>query len=230
MHFRLFLTDHSRLPLAEGLLAGLEARAGEELAIEYWHDPSNPGYGAGNNHAFQRAGKADFFLVANPDLEFMPDSLLAGLAFFAAHPDVGVIAPALIENDGNVRPACFRPPDILTLAMRGLGYTASNSSRIARYECRDWEPETPVFNPPLMSGCCLFFQADAFFRLGGFDAAYFLYFEDFDLSRRAARLGISAYCPWMRVRHAGGGAAAKGWRHWWWYLRSGWRYYRQAGR
>jgi len=223
---RLILIDHSPQLAKPEVIASWRQACG--MDVDYCHDPGNPGFGAGHNAAFRRAVDADFFLIANPDLDFAPDSLVTGLGFLAAHPATGIVAPALDDDDG-LRPACFRPPDALTLILRGLGVTARTSRRIARYECRDWDPGQPVFVPPLMSGCCLLFRADVFDRLGGFDPNYFLYFEDFDLTRRAARLGVSAYCPTMRVKHAGGGAGRKGFVHAIHFLRSALRFFSTHG-
>lgn len=214
------LTDHSPKPATLAELDEWRSLVG--VTLEYDSVGANPGFGAGHNRAFRRVSSADFFLVANPDLEFAPDSLAAGLAFLGANPDVGLVAPALIDEVAGLRPACFREPDALTLLMRGLGWR--DGTRNLRYECRDWDATRPVFNPPLLSGCCMLFRAETYDRLGGFDEGYFLYFEDFDLSRRAR--AVSAYCPAMRVRHFGGKTAQKGWRHRWWYLRSAWRYHR----
>lgn len=222
---RLLLTDHSPEAVTVQREQRWRALCPPWLQYDYRHDPRNPGFGAGHNAAWDRCGEADYFLVVNPDVEFAVDALQAGLRFLARHPGVGVIAPALVERDGSLRPACFRRPDPLTLLMRALGIGAGKSQRVARYECRDWDPRAVVFNPPCMSGCCLLFRGATFARLGGFDPSYFLYFEDFELSRRAAALGVSAYCPSMRVSHFGGGAAAKGWRHRWWFVRSALRYY-----
>jgi GT2 family glycosyltransferase len=196
--------------------------------LQYHHNPANPGFGAGHNAAFCRAVGADFFLVANPDLAFAPEALVAGLEFFSAHPQSGVLAPLLVDAD-DLRPACFRPPDLLTLALRACGLTARHSRRIARYECRDWDVRQAMFDPPLLSGCCLLFRASAYRKLGGFDPRYFLYFEDFDLTLRANQLGLSAYCPAMRVAHAGGGASRKGLRHQMHFMRSAWRFFAAHG-
>lgn len=223
---RVVLMDHSPLPAMPELISSWQRVCG--MDVEYFHNPGNPGFGAGHNAIFRSLASTDFFLVANPDLEFDVTALTAGLAFLAAHPETGVIAPGLIEKDA-LRPACFRSPDFLTLGMRAFGLDARHSQRIARYECRDWDASRPVFAPTLMSGCCLLFRADAFERLGGFDPNYFLYFEDFDLTRRAARLGLSAYCPAMRVKHAGGGASRKGVRQQMYFLRSAWRFFATHG-
>jgi hypothetical protein len=50
-------------------------------------------------------------------------------------------------------------------------------------------------------------------EIGGFSESFFLYFEDFDLSLRAAACGELAWVPAVRITHHGGKAARKGWRH-----------------
>jgi GT2 family glycosyltransferase len=226
---RLILVDHSPQAQTEAMLAEWRTLCGDTLPLEYVSDPSNPGFGAGHNRAFALAGReADVFLVANPDLEFAADSLAAGLRFLAAHPASGLVAPALLKDDGSLAPACFRYPDLLTLALRLVGgHLAEARSR--RYECRDWDATRPVFDPPIVSGCCMLFRRDAFAALGGFDPGYFLYFEDFDLSRRASRRELLAYCPGMHIRHHGGGAGRKGLRHVFLFLRSARRFFSAHG-
>jgi hypothetical protein len=79
--------------------------------------------------------------------------------------------------------------------------------------------------------------SDALIRAKGFDEAYFLYFEDFDLSLRMGEIGRLDYVPAMRIEHAGGHAARKGFSHLRMFMQSGfrffnthgWRFFRQAG-
>jgi len=221
------LRDHGPSPACGLQIVQWQAALGSKWPLHYLHSPDNPGYGTGHNRTFAEHGAGcDWFLVLNPDLELRPHSLRHALEFAAAHPHVGLLAPTLDEPEGK-RPACFRPPDGLTLLLRALGLTARNSPRIARYECRDWPPDTPVFNPPLCSGCCMLLRRSTWDTLGGFDPGFFLYFEDFELSGRAGRLGLSAWCPGFLVQHSGGGAARKDWLHRWWFVRSGFRYQRK---
>jgi len=223
----LVLTDHSPQAATMGQIERWQ-QVCSAIKTHYHHNPRNPGFGAGHNAAFRRFERADFFLVANPDLEFADDSLMGGLSFLAARPSVGVIAPTLDEGVG-VRPACFSYPSLAGIVLRGLGVSATKSRAVAHYECRHWNVSEPVLEPPLMSGCCLLFRASAYAELGGFDPAYFLYFEDFDLSVRARKARLSAYCPDMRVKHTGGGAVRKGLRHQILYLRSAWRFFSTCG-
>jgi len=241
---RILLTDHSPTPLdalewatkvcrCAASLASLgtatmwrPAVSANGTAIEYDYVGANPGFGAGHNRAFRAGGGegVDFFLVANPDLEFADDSLSEGLRYLAQHPDCGLLAPHLSEAEGPGRPAAFRTPRGTTLLRRFLGLRGRSE---AHYECRDLAGRP--FAPDIVSGCCMLWRSAAYARLGGFDERYFLYFEDFDLSRRAALQGLTAYCPTMRVRHHGGGAGRKGWRHVTYMLRSAWRFHRQHG-
>jgi hypothetical protein len=65
--------------------------------------------------------------------------------------------------------------------------------------------------------------------VGGFNEAFFLYFEDYDLSRRLAKHGSLLQVPGMRIIHHGGGAARKGWRHIRWFARGGWQFFQRWG-
>jgi len=224
---RLVLTDHSPQAASAERISRWQQSC-SAIKLDYLHDAVNPGFGAGHNAAFSRLNGCDLFLVANPDLEFSEDSLLGALIFFSDYPRVGVLSPLLVEDNGE-RPGCFRPPSIRGLFVRWLGFTAQQSQWVARYECRDWDINQPVMNPPMMSGCCMMFRSEIFGRLGGFDPGYFLYFEDFDLSLRAGTAGVSAYCPMLRVVHTGGGASRKGTRHQLYFVRSAWRFFNTHG-
>lgn len=226
---RLILVDHSPQAQSAAALAGWQALCGPGLPLTYLSDPANPGFGAGHNRAFAQAGRgANYFLVANPDLEFAADSLTAALQFLGDHPQTGLLAAALLQDDGSTAPACFRYPDLFTLALRFVGGKRA-AARSHHYECRDWDVGQVVFNPPLISGCCMLFRSDCYAGLQGFDPGYFLYFEDFDISWRAGRQNLSAYCPGLRVRHLGGGAGRKGGRHIRLFLRSAGRFFASHG-
>ena len=61
-----------------------------------------------------------------------------------------------------------------------------------------------------IAGSCLMTPRDVFERAGGFDEAFFLYWEDADYCRRVADLGLRrVLLPHVRVRHAGGRSAQR---------------------
>lgn len=68
------------------------------------------------------------------------------------------------------------------------------------------EPDYPVDRGPLvvdwLAGMFMLFRSDAYRSVGGFDEAYFLYYEDVDLCHRLGSIGSSAiYAPQAEVTH-----------------------------
>lgn len=83
----------------------------------------------------------------------------------------------------------------------------------------------PLQDVPLLSGCCMVVQPQAFRAVGGFDERFFLYFEDYDLCMRLISQGRVVRDPSHLIVHHGGQAARKGWRHILWFLRGGLRFF-----
>lgn len=197
------------------------------------HDPGNPGFGAGHNRVLaQPAQLGEFHLVLNPDVELAADSLLTALAFMRAHPDCVLLSPAARNADGSVQRLCKRHPGVLDLALRGFAprwLKQGFARRLAHYEMQDIADGEPYWDPPIVSGCFMLLRSSVFRQLGGFDERFFLYFEDFDLSLRAARYGRLAHVPAVRIVHHGGHAARKGWRHILMFARSGLRFFHLHG-
>jgi GT2 family glycosyltransferase len=67
---------------------------------------------------------------------------------------------------------------------------------------------TQPLNVDWVAGSCLMTPRAVFDALGGFDEAFFLYWEDADYCRRAAAAGFrSMYLPAVAVRHAAAGSS-----------------------
>ncbi len=218
--------DFSAADCAE--LAGSPRLRGCELKMLRGH--GNIGYGAGHNLAI-RAASADYHLLLNPDVEFDPGAILAGLKFLLENAEVALVSPAA-ENNVGKQYLCKRYPSVLTLLLRGFGSPLLRrpfAAKLAAYEMRELPLDRPSKDIPIASGCCLLARAGPLREIGGFDAGYFLYFEDFDLSLRLGSRGKIAHVPAMRICHAGGKAAEKGTRHIAMFARSAWRFFNRHG-
>lgn len=176
----------------------------------------NVGYGRGHNLALAEPMGA-YHLILNPDVEIAPDALDQALAFMDAHPACGLLAPAVHDDEDRLQYLCKRKPTILDLFLRGFAprwVRQRSHKRLGAYEMRDLIGDHDVaWDPPIVSGCFMLFRAETLTALGGFDPRYFLYFEDFDLSLRTAKVARLAYVPQVRIVHHGGGAARKGLVH-----------------
>jgi GT2 family glycosyltransferase len=204
------------------------------VTMNYLHRHTNIGYGSAHN-LVMHGGNTHYHLVLNPDVELSPDAVIEGLTFLDAHPDIGVLAPAVSGPTGEREFLCKRYPAVLDLALRGFAPAAMRRwfrRRLERFEMRDAiEAATNGFvSPvPVMSGCFMLLRRKVVDATGGFDPGFFLYFEDFDWSVRLNRVAGSAYVPTVRIVHHGGGAARKGWRHVVWFSKSAARFYRKHG-
>jgi GT2 family glycosyltransferase len=222
--------------VAASVIRLAQSRFGESsVQLTFLHGHANIGYGAAHNLVLHGSG-ADFHLVLNPDVELSPDAIAVGLRWLAMHPDVGAIAPEVFSGDGESQEyLCRRFPSVLDLLLRGFAPRFVQRlfrRRLDRYEMRDVidpAPEREVIDIPAMSGACLLVRRSAIDATGGFDPGFFLYFEDYDWTVRLNHVTRTAYVPAMRIRHHGGGASRKGFRHIAWFAKSGVRFYRKHG-
>lgn len=196
-------------------------------SVELLEPDTNLGYGGGHNLALA-LGCGEFHLVLNPDVDVAQDALLTGITWLRRCPEASGVVPEGRDVSGAPLYLAKGEPDVVVLLLRAFaphGLRRLFGKRLADYElhgvCARAEP-APV---ALASGCFMLLRGSAFAAVGGFDPGYFLYFEDFDLSRRISASGPLFYLPGMRIVHHGGNAARKGWRHRLAFGRSALRYF-----
>ena len=192
----------------------------------------NIGYGRANNLAVARCTDADFHLVLNPDVSVNADAITNALHYLQKNIDCAMVSPVATAPDGQALYLVKRFPEIFTLLLRGFASASirqRHRARLDAYERRETSFDAGLSDAEIVSGCFMLIRREALARVGGFDPAFFLYFEDFDLSVRIIKFSGIARVADVRIVHAGGSAAAKGWRHVWWFVRSALRFYWQHG-
>lgn len=175
----------------------------------------NLGYGKAHNLALQASG-AEYHLVLNPDVTLVVEAIDEALRYMMANPGVVILAPNACGPSGEPLHLCKRYPSVLDLLLRGFAPAMARRwfrSRLERYEMRDLPRDKPSIGIPIVSGSFMFCRRASIAEIGWFSDAFFLYFEDFDLSLRAAARGELAWVPTVQIMHRGGYAARKGWRH-----------------
>ncbi len=171
---------------------------------------ANAGASAGANAAADPGtGEAPWLVVANPDVEWAPGSLDALLAAAQRWPRAGALGPAIRTPDGALYPSARAVPSL----GRGIGHALLGWWWPANPWTASYRRErgAPVEGPTgWLSGSCLLLRRSAFEDVGGFDPAYFMYFEDLDLCERLAAAGWSSvYVPSAVVTHTGGHATGR---------------------
>jgi len=189
----------------------------------------NLGYGAGHNLAIRDSVlRHRYHLVCNPDIDLGPDVLPRLHSALEERPDVGLCMPRIVGRDGALQYACKRAPSPIDYLARVVSPAGWGARRRFRFEMRDcsYDGEMEV---ECLSGCFMFFRSAVLSRLSGFDERFFLYFEDFDLARRARRLARNLYYPFSHVTHGYARAHAHSWRLTATFVRSAVRYFNKWG-
>jgi len=192
----------------------------------------NIGYGRANNLAIARGGDCEFQLVLNPDVELAEDAITNALRYLQQHLDCAMVSPVATAPDGQALYLVKRFPELLTLAVRGFApdwIRRFFRGRLDAYERKETAFDAGLIDAKIVSGCFMLIRRTALARTEGFDPAFFLYFEDFDLSYRISKFSGIARVADVRIVHAGGSAAAKGWRHVWLFVGSALRFHRKHG-
>lgn len=141
----------------------------------------NPGYGAAVNlgiRAAQQQG-ATAHVVLNPDARVDAGTVSALLRDVREHPR-DLVAPVIHDTSGRV---VFAGSE-MDLASGHLARRPSRST-----QDREVLTASAPGRRPWLTGACLAMHSDVFDELGGFAEDYFLYWEDVDLSIRAADAG-----------------------------------------
>ncbi len=236
-----FLIDNSEQENLSLALFSAHEDALNDLDVELRlnHGHGNIGYGAAHNLIIANLN-SDYHLLLNPDVELHEECLSAGISHMDANENLVLTSPFAQYANGTKQYLCKRYPAALTFLARGFLPAPLRklfSSRLAKFEMHDLSETEPTSRIPIVSGCFMLCRTDALKQVGGFDENYFLYFEDFDLSLRISKLGEIAYLPQMKILHAGGHAARKGFAHLAMFAKSairffnthGWRFFKQTG-
>jgi N-acetylglucosaminyl-diphospho-decaprenol L-rhamnosyltransferase len=171
------------------------------------------GYGRGNNAALaQAAGR--YFFILNSDTEVEAGALSGMLEYMDKNPTVGMVGAQLILPDGSIQRSCARDPTLTAVFWEQtyLDKLFPNNKVTGSYLMSDWDYNSKR-EVEQVCGACFFVRAQAFREIGGFDPAYFMYFEDTDFCIRLRKDGWPIYFfPDARILHHLGASSGKNWR------------------
>lgn len=171
--------------------------------VVYIHNPDNPGFGAAHNLALQMAlnSQFDYHFVINPDVTFNNDVMGSMLKYMQQNFDIGMMMPQILNSDGTIQNLPKLLPSPFSVLMRKLKNPRKYYERfISSYELRFVDKDI-IYNAPILSGCFTLFRLSAVKEVGMYDDNFFMYFEDWDLSRRMHKKYKTVYYPLVSVVH-----------------------------
>ena len=218
----------------DGSFERMSAALKDRPRIRVVQSGRNGGFGAGNNVGI-RLGlpggvRPDYIYLLNSDAFPAPDAIRLLLDYLERHPKVGLAGSYIHGPEGDPHTTCFRFPSAASEFE-----TAARTGPISRLLAKRtvWM-DLPETSGPVdwLAGASLMIREAVVRSIGSFDEAFFLYFEETDLCRRAAEAGWPThFVRESRVEHIG--SVSTGMKDWarvpgYWFD-SRWLYYRKAG-
>ena len=221
--YRLYLIDNSPTQYLR--------RLATEDRIIYCHNSSNLGFGAAHNIAFRMASEIGscYHFVANPDVFFDKEVIAAMLNYIETNQNVGMIMPQILNFDGSIQYLPKLLPSPVGILLRKFKYPPIMYQKfINEYELR-FVDQNIIYDAPILSGCFSLCSLRAIEDVGMFDDNFFMYFEDWDLSRRMHQKYRTVYFPFVSVFHGYERGAGKSFKLFIVFLRSAFIYFCKWG-
>ncbi len=218
----------------DGSFEKMSAALAGHVGVRVVQSGRNGGFGAGNNFGIRLGladgGRPDFVYILNSDAFPAPDAIRCLLDYLLGHPDAGFAGSYIHGPEGDPHFTCFRFPSVAS-EFEGAARTGLISRMLAHRTVPLGVPESsgPV---DWLAGASLMMREEVLQAIGLFDEAFFLYFEETDLCRRAANAGWAThFVRESAVSHIGSvSTGMKAWgrvpRYW---FDSRWRYFKKEG-
>jgi GT2 family glycosyltransferase len=170
--------------------------------IRYFHNPQNPGYGAGHNIGMRKSidSGCEYHLVINADISFTFDVVLPLVEYMNQNSNIGAIMPRVIYPNGEMQDLCKFVPSPYDLIARAFLPKQLRDKNEWRFKMMDYD-KSKILHVPYLSGCFMLLRNQIIKRVGDFDERFFMYPEDIDLSRRIRTQSHTIYYPHCTVVH-----------------------------
>jgi GT2 family glycosyltransferase len=204
--------------------------AEEFPSVRLLRRPSNAGLSTALNQGIRLSG-GEMTVLLNPDVELRDNPFPAMARYLRDHPEVGILGPRILDDDGSLQLSCRRFPTFSVVFFNRYSLLTRLLPRnplSSRYLMTDFD-HSGTAEVDWLSLACWMAPRRLFDEVGFLDESYFLYNEDVDFCQRVHRAGRRVvYFPEVSVVHRIGGSTGTlpnrsvVERH-----RSMWRYYRK---
>lgn len=164
-------------------------------------NPENRGFVQASNQGISLS-QGRYVLLLNSDVIAPMGSISRMVEFLERRPDIGAVAPKLLNPDGSFQASYAQFPTLISESLSAFGlnrvlYGHTHPSPLPlpgeRPHPVDWVP-----------GACLLVRREALDAIGSLDEGYWMYSEDTDLCYRLWQTGWKVYyLPDVEVVHLG---------------------------
>lgn len=176
--------------------------------------PVNGGFGYGNNIGFRHC-QGEYILALNSDTEVTGEQLKQTIDYMRDNPNVGILGPKMIYNDGRWQNSTLRHISLATLFwlifLPGPLVVHNRLMGDHRYGRLQHDK---VQNVEAVMGSFMLMPRAIIEQTGGFDMRFFMYSEEAELANRVRKLGKDViYYPHITIMHHSG-YSTKGMSEW----------------
>lgn len=201
-----------------------------DYRVDYIYNEGNIGFGAGHNIAIRRTIKdgEKYHLVINSDIAIDKPVINALIEKMDQNSNLGIIMPKIMNVDGSVQflPKLLPTPlDLILRVIKPLKVIFPLKNK--QYTLEEYSDRE--LNVPIISGCFSLFRVEALMNVGCYDENFFMYFEDFDISRRIHSSYDTIYFPSVAAIHRHERGASKNTKLFFTFLISAIRYFNKYG-
>jgi GT2 family glycosyltransferase len=160
----------------------------ESISITLIRSNINTGFGAGNMIGVQEA-KGNYLAFINNDVLFKNDCLTILKNFMLSNENAGVCGPQAFKENEAILPTIDH---FASLGRELLGRKVLETLNSKKHPKRKKLYDKPQ-KGQYVAGSFMFFLAEDFYNIGGFDTNIFLYYEETDICKRLLKINKSAY-------------------------------------
>jgi hypothetical protein len=174
-------------------------------AVHLIRSTSNLGFAAANNRAFPLC-QGEYVVLLNSDAFLKPGTLQCAVRHMESRPAAGLGGARLTGRDQSWQPSARQFPSLLNefLSLSGLSVKFPSSRFFGRQD-RTWAGAGSPAQIDWVPGAFSIIRRSALEKVGYFDEAFFLYYEEVDLCHRIKDAGYELwYWPDIEVIHYGG--------------------------
>lgn len=170
--------------------------------------PENRGFSGGCNVGIQ-ASSGDHVLLLNTDAFPSLEALMTLSAYLESHPQVGIVGPQLLYENGKWQPSAGLYPSPKS-AFWGAGGIVALSHFFQEVlwpiTGRWWRARSVNY----IDGACMLIRHAVIDQIGLLDESFFFFVEDAEFCHRARKHGwLTHYVPQSRVIHLRGGSSSQ---------------------
>jgi N-acetylglucosaminyl-diphospho-decaprenol L-rhamnosyltransferase len=167
-------------------------------------EEENVGFTRGSNIALE-AAIGRHLLLLNPDTVVHGDALNLLVDYLDAHPDVGIVGPRVLNDDGTTQSTRRRFPTLATAIFESTWLQGYAPRRILDDFYMNDRPDEDTFDVDWVQGCALMARRAVYDAIGPLDEGYIMYSEELDWCKRAKLDGWRVvYVGSAEITHYGG--------------------------